>query len=110
MSEEISQILASKLSLSVSDSVLNKKNTNTKTLTLNTRTVDEVHDIAQKIEATLGKQIPSRFTLYCKYAWRLSEAKIFANLETAITPNPKVRNPQALFTWLCEQDMKKAQS
>jgi hypothetical protein len=135
MSESLSTVLTARYSSSsVSDSV----NLNSNTLTLNTNTntntntniykynkynkyinktltlkiprlsspksLEEVQATARKVESVLGKQTSSRFPLYCKYAWQLSEAKIFFNLEAAQTG----RNPHALFTWLCEQDMKKA--
>lgn len=68
------------------------KNTNTKTLA-------EVQAIAHKLVDRLDN--PSRFALYCKFAWNLPEARIWSNLETALAG----RSPQRLFTWLCQREL-----
>lgn len=56
--------------------------------------------IADEILNRLGADYKSR-PFYCKVAWKLSEARIYSNLESAL----KGRSPQRLFTYLCKKDM-----
>ena len=80
-------------SLITSDSD-NLTNTNTKSLVI-------VRQIADKLVLALNN--PDRFELYCKFAWRLSEAQIWNNLEQSA----RGRNQTRLFTWLCQNDIQK---
>lgn len=42
---------------------------------------------------------------YCKVAWKLSEARIWANVETAMeAATKKGTQPGRLFTYLCKRD------
>jgi hypothetical protein len=81
------------LNTSVSVNNTKLKNTNTKTLTLVTQT-------AGKLVNRLNN--PTRYELYCKYAWNIPENILWNNLEMAETG----KNPVRLFTWLCERSMK----
>lgn len=60
----------------------------------------QVDLIADKITQSLNN--PAARAYYCKVAYRLSEAQIARNLESAL----KGRNPAKLFTWLCQRDMR----
>lgn len=60
----------------------------------------KVDDIADNIIRKLGVGDTYR-SFYCKIAWKLSEARIWANLETAL----KGKQPAKLFTYLCKKDM-----
>lgn len=60
----------------------------------------QVDEIANKLVSALNN--PKARSYYCKVAYKLSEAKIWDNLEQASTG----RNPAKLFTWLCQRDMR----
>ena len=60
----------------------------------------EVERIALKIVEKLHNEDGYKF--YCKVAYRVPEARIWWNLETAIKSG---RNPVRLFTWLCKREM-----
>lgn len=99
--EKLSTIL---VNTNTSDSAI--KNTNTKTLVLSLR---EVQTIANKLEDALGKQIPSRYPLYCKIARTLSESRIWSNLEIVLEANSKGKirtSPAQFFSYLCSLEMK----
>lgn len=95
MSEKISSIISVRARDSVS--VINSNTKKGK------RTLKEVQAIASKLEDSLGKQTPSRFPLYCKYAWHLPENIIWTNLETALAATKG--DSRKLFSWLCEQHL-----
>lgn len=59
----------------------------------------QVDLIADKLVTELNN--PNRRPYYCKISYKLSESQIWNNLETA----QRGRNPQRLFTWLCQRDM-----
>lgn len=59
----------------------------------------QVDLIADKLSQELNNPVARPY--YCKVGYRLSEAQIWNNLETA----QRGRNPQRLFTWLCQRDM-----
>jgi hypothetical protein len=97
--EKISEILTNTSSNTISVSVRTRNlNTNTKTLK---RSVTDVRSIALSIAEKLNN--PTRFKLYCKYVWHLPDNIIWNNLELALAG----KNPQRLFSWLCEESMKK---
>lgn len=65
------------------------------------------YDRARKVEAIadalvekLGVGSDSR-KFMCKVAWKLSEARIWENYETAQKTD---KNPVGLFIWLCKRD------
>lgn len=60
----------------------------------------KVDVIADEIIARLGVGSTYR-AFYCKIAWKLSEARIYSNLESALKGN----QPAKLFTYLCKRDM-----
>ena len=47
---------------------------------------------------------PKSRPFFCKVGWRLSEARIWYNVEQATKPNPKITNPLGLFIYLCKRD------
>jgi len=59
----------------------------------------QVEVIADKLVDKLGVPIKSR-PFMCKAAYKLSEARIWDNLEQAM----KGKNPVGLFIWLCKRD------
>lgn len=61
----------------------------------------KVETIADDLLKKLGAKDQSR-PFMCKVAWKLSEAKIYANLEQATSP--KSKNPIGLFIYLCKRD------
>ena len=60
----------------------------------------KVEVIADKLVEKLGIDEKSR-PFMCKVAWKLSEARIWSNLEQAQKSN---RNPVGLFIYLCKRD------
>lgn len=60
----------------------------------------KVENIADSLVEKLGVDIQSR-PFMCKVAWKLSEARIWDNLEQA--QKSKV-NPVGLFIYLCKRD------
>lgn len=95
--EKLSDLLTTNTK-TLNTSVSDVKNTNTNSKP-QIKTLPQVTAIAQKLTDRLHN--PSRYELYCKYAWRLSESLIWTNLETA----EKGRNPQRYFSYLCELHM-----
>ena len=61
----------------------------------------KVEVIADELLQKLGAKDQSR-PFMCKVAWKLSEARIYSNLEQATSP--KVKNPIGLFIYLCKRD------
>ncbi|MGH2612373.1 MAG: hypothetical protein ACRDFB_04925 [Rhabdochlamydiaceae bacterium] len=79
-----------------------------KKLTSNYNDIDNVNKyskgknvdlIANRVTEKLGATAESRAFL-CKAAWKLSEARIFNNVELA----QRGRNPMGLFIYLCKRD------
>ena len=74
------------------------------TITMNNDNVSKfaksksVEHIADKLVETFGNEQFRAF--YCKVAWKLSEAKIWSNVEQA----QKGNSPARLFTYLCKRD------
>lgn len=54
-------------------------------------------DLLNKLQASKQSR-----PFMCKVAWKLSEHKIYANLEQATAP--QVKNPIGLFIYLCKRD------
>lgn len=69
---------------------------------VNVKQLTEVQQIAHKLTEKLSD--PSSYEFFCGVAWKLPEHIIWNNLEQA----EKGRSPKRLFTWLCQQSMKKA--
>lgn len=61
----------------------------------------KVEEIADTLLVKLRLSQDSR-PFMCKVAWRLSEARIWSNLEKAQKPGG--RNPVGLFIFLCKRD------
>lgn len=61
----------------------------------------KVEVIADDLLTKLNAKEESR-PFMCKVAWKLSESKIYSNLEQAVSP--KVKNPIGLFIYLCKRD------
>lgn len=80
------------------DSEVKPTNTNT-----SVKSLREVQLIANRLEEALGKQTPSRYPYYCKVARTLPENIIWNNLEAAMAG----QYPPRLFSYLCQQYMKK---
>lgn len=59
----------------------------------------QVDMIADRLVEKLNAQSTSR-PFMCKVAWKLSEARIWDNLEQAL----KGKNPTGLFIYLCKKD------
>lgn len=59
----------------------------------------KVETMADAMLTALNGQEESR-PFMCKVAWRLSEARIWSNIESA----KKGRNPMGLFIYLCKRD------
>lgn len=59
----------------------------------------QVEVIADELIHKLGASKTSR-PFFCKVAWRLTEARIWSNVEAA----QKANNPIGLFIWLCKRD------
>lgn len=59
----------------------------------------QVDMIADRLLDKLGATSDSR-PFMCKTAWKLSEARIWANVEQAL----KGKNPTGLFIYLCKKD------
>ncbi len=60
----------------------------------------KVEFIADRLIGKLGNESFRGF--YCKVAWALPEARIWANYESAVKGNPN--SPGRLFTYLCKRD------
>lgn len=60
----------------------------------------KVERVADEIIHKLGADQTYR-AFYCKIAWKLSEARIWSNMETSLKGN----NPARLFSYLCKRDM-----
>lgn len=58
-----------------------------------------VEILADEMLQALGANQSSR-QFMCKVAWKLSEARIWGNIESA----KKGRNPMGLFIYLCKRD------
>lgn len=58
----------------------------------------KVENIADALVEKLGN--PGGRQFYCKVAWKLSEARIWSNVEQALVG----RQPARLFTYLCKRD------
>lgn len=95
---QVSEIIY-KLSNNVNDNVA--KPINIKHKTPQTKTIVEVRVIADKLSQELNSTDNIEF--YYKVAWHLPENIIWSNLEAAVKGN----SPQKLFTWLCNQSLKK---
>lgn len=54
---------------------------------------------ADRLIEKLGAKQESR-PFMCKVAWKLSEARIWDNVDQAL----KGKNPMGLFIWLCKRD------
>lgn len=64
------------------------------------RHVEVIADkLMDSFKAHLKPEVDSR-PFFCKIAWRLSEARIWDNVEQA----NKGRNPMGLFIYLCKRD------
>lgn len=61
----------------------------------------QAETIAQKLVDKLNSK--ESYLFYCKVAYALPEARIWINLEQALSGN----NPGGLFNWLCRRDMSK---
>lgn len=93
---EIQQILQHRFpNVNVNSPRSSSNNVNVKKLT-------EVQAIAQRLCDKLSD--PNSYQYFCGIAWKLPESVIWYNLEQA----EKGRTPKKLFTWLCNQSMKKA--
>lgn len=76
------------------------------TITMNNNNVNDqkygrsrkVENIADRLITIFGNEQFRPF--YCKVAWKLSEAKIWSNVEQA----QKGNNPAKLFSYLCKRD------
>jgi len=85
------------VNVSESVSTANNVNDNDRGKYQRSRQVDRVAD---EIIVRLGVAETYR-AFYCKIAWKLSEARIYSNLEAALKGN----QPARLFTYLCKKDM-----
>lgn len=85
--------------VNVSDTVVKENNVNDNDRGRYQRS-RQVDRIADEIIARLGVAETYR-AFYCKIAWKLSEARIYSNLESALKGN----QPARLFTYLCKKDM-----
>lgn len=63
----------------------------------------DVEVMADRLLEKLSLDKKSR-PFMCKVAYKLSEARIWANLESA--SGPKVKDKAKLFIWLCDRDMR----
>lgn len=63
--------------------------------------VAHVDYIADKLVAALNN--PDSRPYYCKVAWKLPEARIWFNLELALSAG---RVPKNYFSWLCTREMR----
>jgi hypothetical protein len=90
-----------KQNTNTSDSGSESKSTNT-----SVKSLREVQLIANRIEAKLGKQVPSRYPLYCKVARELPEHIIENCLEAELNNRAKGKPPHRLFSYLVGQYMK----
>lgn len=81
----------------VNDNVFSKENNNDNVNVDKSKTVDL---LADRLVSTFNN--PKARALYCSFAWKLPEAKIWYNVESA----QRGDNPPALFTWLCKRDMR----
>jgi len=59
----------------------------------------KAEQIAQKLVDKLNSK--DSYLFYCKVAYALPEARIWINLEQALSG----KNPGGLFNWLCRRDM-----
>lgn len=59
----------------------------------------QVEQLADVLVIRLGAKVESR-PFMCKVAYKLSEARIWDNVEQAL----KGRNPMGLFIYLCKRD------
>lgn len=72
--------------------------------------VQDKYARARKVETIADKLVekfnnPAYREFYCKIAWKLSEARIWHNYETAITAaKNKGSHPGRLFSYLCKRD------
>lgn len=82
----------------------NENGFNKTTITMN-NDIDPKLARARKVE-TIADQLVARYgseqsrPFYCKVAWKLSEAKIWTNVEQA----QKGNSPAKLFNYLCRRD------
>lgn len=58
----------------------------------------KVENIADRLTTIFGNEEYRPY--YCKVAWKLSESKIWSNVEQA----QKGNSPSKLFTYLCKRD------
>jgi hypothetical protein len=81
---------------------VNVKKPNSISNNVNVKQVTDVQQIAHKLVDKLAD--PLSYEFFCSVAWHLPESVIWYNLEQA----EKGRSPKKLFTWLCNQSMRKA--
>lgn len=118
LSDSFPQVRVNNLSNNDNDSVSDNvylKNTNinnTNTNKAKRKTIRQVHLLAYKMADKLGDPInnltgkPQHFAMYCGYAWKIPESRLFLYLEmvTDAMAKGKSTNPGGLFTELCTED------
>lgn len=84
------------------DNVVNKLTNNDKDNVA--RSESQVNFIADQLVGLFNN--PGGRLYYCKVGWKLTEAQIWGNYETAAKSG---REPVKYFSWLCSRDMLKSQ-
>jgi hypothetical protein len=75
------------------------KTNNVKTLNVNGNDVKRIaHYLAEKLDDYRS------VNFFCSVAWQIPESQLMIFLEN--TQKPNVRNPRAVFTWQCNQQLR----